>query len=157
MKDADSNANGPKGFFEAAWVFRKGDTYYNVYDGGKPGSGTATCVESNYQACIQYSTSDSPLGPWKYQGVIVPSGSATTMHPSVLQFGDKWYVTYHTGDKEGGTDFRRAVCIDEVDWTADGQMVSTAHPTKAEKTQPSTNVAPYAKAVSYTHLTLPTT
>lgn len=67
------------------------------------------------------------------------------MHPSVLQFGDKWYVTYHTGDKEGGTDFRRAVCIDEVDWTADGQMVSTAHPTKAEKTQPSTNVAPYAK------------
>ena len=146
MKDADSNANGPKGFFEAAWVFRKGDTYYNVYDGGKPGSGTATCVESNYQACIQYSTSDSPLGPWKYQGVIVPSGSATTMHPSVLQFGDKWYVTYHTGDKEGGTDFRRAVCIDEVDWTADGQMVSTAHPTKAEKTQPSTNVAPYANA-----------
>lgn len=66
----------------------------------------------------------------------MPSGSATTMHPSVLQFGDKWYVTYHTGDKEGGTDFRRAVCIDEVDWTADGQMVSTAHPTKAEKTQP---------------------
>ena len=145
MKDADNNANGPKGFFEAAWVFRKGDTYYNVYDGGKPGSGTATCVESNYQACIQYSTSDSPLGPWKYQGVIVPSGSATTMHPSVLQFGDKWYVTYHTGDKEGGTDFRRAVCIDEVDWTADGQMTSTAHPTKAEKTQPSTNVASYAK------------
>ena len=42
-------------------------------------------------------------------------------------------MTYHTGDKEGGTDFRRAVCIDEVDWTADGQMVSTAHPTKAEK------------------------
>ena len=40
-------------------MFRKGDTYYNVYDGGKPGSGTATCVESNYQACIQYSTSDS--------------------------------------------------------------------------------------------------
>ena len=31
-------ANGPKGFFEAAWVFREGDTYYNVYDGGKPGS-----------------------------------------------------------------------------------------------------------------------
>lgn len=145
MKDADNNANGPKGFFEAAWVFRKGGTYYNVYDGGKPGSGTATCVESNYQACIQYSTSDSPLGPWKYQGVIVPSGSATTMHPSVLQFGDKWYVTYHTGDKEGGTDFRRAVCIDEVDWTADGQMTFTAHPTKAEKTQPSTNVASYAK------------
>ena len=37
------------------------------------------------------------------------------------------------------------MCIDEVDWTADGQMTSTAHPTKAEKTQPSTNVAPYAK------------
>ena len=40
MKDADNNANGPKGFFEAAWVFRKGDTYYNVYDGGKPDRGS---------------------------------------------------------------------------------------------------------------------
>lgn len=144
MKDAETGANGPKGFFEAAWVFHKGDTYYNVYDGGKPGSGAATCVESNYQACVQYSTSSSPLGPWTYQGVLVPSGSATTMHPSVLQFGDKWYVTYHTGDKAGGTDFRRAVSIDEVTWK-DGKMTSTAHPTKAEKTQPSRNVAPYAK------------
>lgn len=45
-------ANGPKGFFEAAWVFREGDTYYNVYDGGKPGSGVATCVESTIRrAC----------------------------------------------------------------------------------------------------------
>ena len=68
-------------------MFRKGDTYYNVYDGGKPGSGTATCVESNYQACIQYSTSDSPLGPWKYQGVIVPSWLGHHDAPSVLQFG----------------------------------------------------------------------
>ena len=143
MKDADGG-NGPKGFFEAAWVFRKGDTYYNVYDGGKPGSGAATCVESNYQACVQYSTSDDPLGPWTYQGVIVPSGSSTTMHPSVLRFGDRWYVTYHTGDKEGGTDFRRAVSIGEVTWK-DGVMSAVAHPTKAEKTQPSRNVAPYAK------------
>ena len=144
MKDAETGWNGPKGFFEAAWVFKKGDTYYNVYDGGKPGSGAATCVESNYQACIQYSTSSSPLGPWTYQGVIVPSGSATTMHPSIQKFGDKWYVTYHTGDKAGGTDFRRAVSIDEVNWTADGKMTATAHPTKAEKAAPSTNVAPYA-------------
>lgn len=139
-----SYANGPKGFFEAAWVFKKGDTYYNVYDGGKPGSGIATCVESNYQACIQYSTSSSPLGPWKYQGVIVPSGSSTTMHPSVLKFNNKWWITYHTGDKEGGTDFRRAVSIDEVNWTTDNKMTATAHPTKSERIQPSRNVAPYA-------------
>ncbi|WEV53672.1 family 43 glycosylhydrolase [Bifidobacterium sp. ESL0704] len=136
-------ANGPKGFFEASWVFHKGDTYYNVYDGGKPGSGHATCVESNYQACIEYSSASSPLGPWKYQGKILDHGSATTMHPSVVQFGGKWWVTYHTADKKGGTDFRRALCIDTVDWN-DGRMTSVAHPTKAEKIQPSRNVAPYA-------------
>ena len=136
-------ANGPKGFFEAAWVFREGDTYYNVYDGGKPGSGVATCVESNYQACVQYSTSASPLGPWTYQGVIVESGSSTTMHPSIQRFGGKWWVTYHTGDKTGGTDFRRAVCIDEVTWNG-GRMNAVSHPTKAERLQPSRNVAPYA-------------
>lgn len=136
-------ANGPKGFFEAAWVFREGDTYYNVYDGGKPGSGVATCVESNYQACVQYSTSASPLGPWTYQGVIVESGSSTTMHPSIQRFGGKWWVTYHTGDKTGGTDFRRAVCIDEVTWNG-GRINAVSHPTKAERLQPSRNVAPYA-------------
>ena len=119
-------ANGPKGFFEAAWVFREGATYYNVYDGGKPGSGVATCVESNYQACVQYSTSASPLGPWTYQGVIVESGSSTTMHPSIQRFGGKWWVTYHTGDKTGGTDFRRAVCIDEVTWNG-GRINAVSH------------------------------
>lgn len=58
------------------------------------------------------------------------------MHPSVLQFGDKWYVTYHTGDSEGGTDFRRAVCIDEVDWTADGQMVELPIQPRPRKRSP---------------------
>lgn len=138
-----SYANGPKGFFEAAWVFERDGVYYNVYDGGKPGSGIATCVESNYQACVQYSTASDPLGPWTYQGVLLESGSSTTMHPSVLPFGDTWWVTYHTGDKAGGTDFRRAVSIDEVSW-ADGRMNAQAHPTKAERLTPSDNVAPYA-------------
>lgn len=138
-----SYANGPKGFFEASWVVRHGSTYYNIYDGGKPGSGTATCVESNYQACIEYSTSSSPIGPWKFGGVILGHGSATTMHPSLQEFKGKWYITYHTGDKKGGTDFRRAVCIDEVHWK-DGKIVSQAHPTFAERLTPSRNVAPFA-------------
>ena len=90
---------------------------------------------------MQYSTSASPLGPWTYQGVIVESGSSTTMHPSIQRFGGKWWVTYHTGDKTGGTDFRRAVCIDEVTWNG-GRMNAVSHPTKAERLQPSRNVAP---------------
>lgn len=65
------------------------------------------------------------------------------MHPSIQRFGGKWWVTYHTGDKTGGTDFRRAVCIDEVTWNG-GRMNAVSHPTKAERLQPSRNVAPYA-------------
>ena len=141
-------ANGPKGFFEAAWVFKKDGLYYNVYDGGKPGSGNATCVESNYQACIQYSTSTSPLGPWQYQGVLLQHGTATTMHPSVLPFNGRWWVTYHTADKPLGTDFRRSVAIDAVQWYG-STMKAEATPTALERIQATqqqpNNVAPYAK------------
>jgi hypothetical protein len=103
------------GFFEAAWLFRRKDTYYMVYADNQAGLGSS-CTPTNYHACIAYGTSSSPLGPWTYQGVILDPVSSTTSHPGVIQFKDKWYIIYHTADAKGGGHFRRSVAIDTVQW-----------------------------------------
>lgn len=107
---------GLTSFFEAPWVFEREGTYYMAYDWKQGGS---DCTPSNYQACIAYATADDPLGPWEYQGIILRDTSATTVHPSIIEFGDSWYITYHTKDADGGGHFRRSVAIDEVRWDGD--------------------------------------
>jgi Glycosyl hydrolases family 43 len=103
------------GFFEAAWLFRRGDTYYMVYADNQAGP-NSPCTPAVYHACIAYGTSNSPLGPWTYQGVILDPVSSTTSHPGVIEFKGQWYLVYHTADAKGGGHFRRSVAIDRIDW-----------------------------------------
>jgi len=104
---------GLPAFFEAPWVFKRNGTYYMVYDWKQGGS---ECTPSNYQGCIGYSTAPSPTGPWTFQGLILGGTSATTVHPSVIEFDGSWYITYHTKDAVNGGHFRRSVAIDEITW-----------------------------------------
>lgn len=104
---------GLTSFYEAPWVFEKNDLYYMLYDWKAGGS---ACTPSNYQACIAYATATNPTGPWTYQGIILSETSATTVHPSLIDFKGKSYITYHTKDAQGGGHFRRSVAIDEVKW-----------------------------------------
>ncbi len=108
--------DGLDSFYEAPWVFERDGTYYMAYDWKQAGS---DCTPSNYQACIGYATADDPLGPWEYQGLILEGTSATTVHPSIIEYGDAWYMTYHTKDAQDGGHFRRSVAIDEVQWDGD--------------------------------------
>src|SRR5699024_5628532 len=105
--------DGPDGFYEAPWVLRRDGTYYMLYDWKVPGS---DCTPSNYQACVAYATAEDPAGPWTFQDIVLGGTSATTVHPSLVELGDSWYLTYHTKDSEGGGHFRRSVAIDEVTW-----------------------------------------
>jgi len=137
--------SGLTGFYEAPWVFERNGTYYLVYDWKQGGS---ACTPSNYQACIAYATSSSPTGPWSYKGIILGGTSATTVHPSVLEYDGKWYITYHTKDAVGGGHFRRSVAIDEVSW--DGDTILPVTPTRADdpRFRLTTNVAPEATAAA---------
>lgn len=137
------------GFFEAAWLFRRKDTYYMVYADNKAGP-TSPCTPANYHACIAYGTAPSPLGPWTYQGVILDPVSSTTSHPGVIEFKKKWYIIYHTADAKGGGHFRRSVSIDTVQWD---DSVSPARMLKVVQTheprppaEPSRNIASAALA-----------
>ena len=107
----------PQGFFEAAFLFKRGAIYYEMYAAGiNP-------------ATIDYATSSTPLGPWKYGGRVldalpnVPGQDAATSHPGVAQFAGQWYMVYHlsNGPNGGGT-YKREVAIDKLNFNADGSI-----------------------------------
>ena len=137
------------GFFEAAYLFRRKDTYYMVYADNQAGP-KSPCTPANYHACIAYGTASSPLGPWTYQGVILDPVSSTTSHPGVAEFKGKWYLIYHTADAKGGGHFRRSVALDTMEWD---DSVSPARILKVKQThepqpapQPTRNIASAARA-----------
>lgn len=103
------------GFFEAPWLFRRGDTYYMLYAGNQAGP-DSPCTKAVYHACIAYGTAPKPLGPWTYRGVILDPVSSTTSHSGAVEFKGQWYLVYHTADANGGGHFRRSMAIDRMNW-----------------------------------------
>jgi hypothetical protein len=89
------------GFFEAAWLFKRGATYYLAYAANTAGP-TSPCTEAVYYACLAYGTAPSPLGPWTYRGVFLAPVSSTTSHPGIVQYHGDWWLVYHTADAPGG-------------------------------------------------------
>jgi arabinoxylan arabinofuranohydrolase len=85
--------------FEDSGINKIGDKYYysyctnfshdNVIDGHTIGYGN-----------IAYMVSDSPMGPFTYQGEILQNpgfffGDGGNNHHTLFQFNGQWYVTYH--------------------------------------------------------------
>jgi beta-xylosidase len=112
----------PQGFFEAAFLIKHGGKYYEIYAAG-----------SN-PATIDYATSSSPLGPWKYGGRVMDAfpkaagqQDAPTNHSGVAELNGQWYIVYHTssGPNGGGT-YRREVAIDKLTFNSDGTIQKVA-------------------------------
>ncbi|NQX35428.1 cell wall-binding repeat-containing protein [Herbiconiux sp. VKM Ac-2851] len=138
---------GTDGFFEAPWIFKRGETYYLAYAANDVGP---NCTEAVYHACISYATSPGPMGPWSYAGRVLAPVSSTTSHPAITEFDGRWYIVYHTADAAGGNHFRRSVAIDELNWD---DSVSPARieevvqtPVKQIDRTPRANIAPWATA-----------
>lgn len=134
---------GVDGFFEAPWVTKRNDTYYMIYDWKVGGT---EWTPSNYQAAVGYATATSPLGPWKYQGIILHGTSATTVHPSMIEHGGQWWLTYHTKDAKDGGHFRRSVAIDALKWDGDKILPVTQTWADAPAFRLTKNVAGAARA-----------
>ncbi|MFB2687503.1 glycoside hydrolase family 43 protein [Shewanella mangrovisoli] len=117
LKDNMIELDGPihaidvPNFTEALWVHKKDKTYYLSYASGFPEK-------------IAYATSDSILGPWKYQGILNEvAGNSPTNHQAIIEFKGKSYFIYHTGaSQDGGGEFRRSVAIDPLHYNADGTL-----------------------------------
>jgi hypothetical protein len=139
---------GLTGFFEAAWIFKRGGTYYLAYAGNNAGP-TSPCTPALYHACIAYATAAAPEGPWTYRGTILTPVSSTTSHSGIVEFDGQWYLAYHTADAVGGGHFRRSVAIDKVEWddtqTPPRMMPVVQTPKKEPDRTPRANIAQEAR------------
>ena len=100
------------GFFgEAPWVFKRNDTFYLLYSNGWGKKST-----------LVYATSESPMGPYNFQGEVMDTVSSWTSHGSIVEFKDKWYVFYHNRDLSGNN-YRRSICFDEITFNENGEII----------------------------------
>lgn len=101
-------------FHEGSSMRRIGDTYYYVYadmERGKPTS-------------LGYATSNSPMGPFTYRGIIIDNAACDPAswnnHGSIECVNGQWYVFYHRASR--GVDRNRRLCIEKIEVLPDGSI-----------------------------------
>lgn len=101
-------------FHEGSSMRRIGDTYYYVYadmERGKPTS-------------LGYATSQSPLGPFTYRGIIIDNDgcdpASWNNHGSIECFDGQWYVFYHRCSR--GVQLHRRLCAEKITILPDGSI-----------------------------------
>lgn len=101
---------------EAPWIFKRNGTYYLMYAAHVPEH-------------IYYATSTSPLGPWKYGGVVMKAFEQGSMgnHPGVAEYKGQWYFFYMNEDLPEGHEKRRAVNIIPLIFNEDGSIPELKH------------------------------
>jgi len=133
--DGDPVAIDPPYLFEDSGIHKMGDTYYYTYSSNfsVDSAGTKEYGLKNGEIC--YMTSDSPMGPFTYQGVILPNpqeffGVGGNNHHCVFNFRDEWYITYHAQSIVDRLGYRagsgyRSTHIDKLAINEDGTLGKT--------------------------------
>lgn len=107
-----------KGLKEGPYLFERKGIYYLTYPH------VADKTER-----LEYATSNSPLGPFKFAGVIMEERpNCWTNHHSILEFKGQWYLFYHRNDLSPNFDKNRSVMADSLFFNADGtirEVIST--------------------------------
>lgn len=103
-------------WFEACWMSKIGNTYYLSYSTG------SNHPEYPESSAIAYATSDNPMGPFKYQGVVNGYVSGWTNHQSMVEYKGQSYFFYHNADLPGGNTTKRSVCVDYLHVNDDGTL-----------------------------------
>jgi len=95
-------------FFEGAWMHKYNGKYYFSYSTG----------DTHFLA---YATSESPYGPFTYQGTFMQPVTGWTTHHSIVEFKGKWYLFYHDVELSGKTHLRN-IKVRELKRTPDGGL-----------------------------------
>lgn len=98
-------------FHEGTWVHKYNGKYYLSHSDNHGSDGN----------CLRYAMSDSPLGPWEDKGVYVYPTGCGTNHGSIVEYKGQWYALYHVNNPSG-RDELRSVCIDPLEYNADGTI-----------------------------------
>jgi len=97
-------------FTEAPWVHKRGNTYYLTY-------------ATEFPEKFAYATADKITGPWTVRGLFKGlAENCNTNHHAIVDFKGRSYLVYHNGALPKGGNYRRSVCIDYLDYNADGTI-----------------------------------
>ncbi|WP_232824800.1 glycoside hydrolase family 43 protein [Algibacillus agarilyticus] len=96
-------------FFEGPWVHQFNEQYYLSYSTGDTHK-------------IAYATSQSPYGPFTYQGTLLEPVLGWTTHHSIAEFKGKWYLFYHDCSLSGGQTHLRCMKMTELTHNPDGTI-----------------------------------
>jgi len=102
-----------KGLLEGPFAFERNGTYYLTYPH----------VEDKRER-LEYSTSNSPMGPFKQAGVILDESESGcwTVHHSILDWQGQSYLFYHDKDLSPPFDKNRSIRADKLFFNADGTI-----------------------------------
>ncbi len=102
-------------FHEGGYMVKRNGIYYFVY---------ADMSRKGMPTSIGYATSKSPLGPFKYGGVIVDNDgcdpNSWNNHGSIVEFKGQWYVFYHR--TTNGVVNARKACVEPIFFNKDGSI-----------------------------------
>jgi beta-xylosidase len=109
----------PENYVEGPFMFLKDGRYYFMWSEGGWGG-------PDYS--VAYAIADSPLGPFKRVGKILQQDAAVATgagHHSVIHIPEKnkWFIVYHRRPLSETAANHRVVCIDEMHFDANGQIV----------------------------------
>ena len=103
-----------RGLIEGPFAFERNGIYYLTYPH------VQTTVER-----LEYSTSTSPMGPYKPAGVILDESADNcwTVHQSIVEYKGQWYLFYHDKDLSPNFDKNRSARADKLFFNDDGTIV----------------------------------
>lgn len=105
---------GLQDFHEAAWVHKRNGVYYLSYADNHTENGEGANR-------MLYATSDAPLGPWTYRGVVLEPTGCDTNHGSIVEYKGEWFLFYHDCrlSRQGNL---RSINVDRLYYNADGTI-----------------------------------
>lgn len=108
----------PEGFVEGPCMIKRNGKYYFMWsEGGWTGP--------NYS--VAYAIASSPVGPFIREGTILqkdPEVATGAGHHGILNVPgtDEWFIVYHRRPLGETDPNHRVVCIDRMEFTADGRI-----------------------------------
>jgi len=95
-------------FFEASWMYKRGDTYYFTYSTG----------DTHF---LNYATGSNPYGPFTYRGHFMLPVQGWTTHHSIVDWNGKTWLFYHDNQLSGKNHLRN-VKVTELKFNPDGTI-----------------------------------
>lgn len=124
-------------FTEAPWVYKRNGLYYLIY-------------AAEFPENISYSTAKKITGPWKAQGILMPTEKGSnTNHPGIIDYKGNSYFFYHNDALPGGHSYDRSVAVEQFKYNTDG-TIPQLHMTEAGILKGVGTLDPYKKTEAET-------